>query len=85
MAEHHPTIDTFDPGQIAMRVEIPGVYDGIAAYLMRDGSWVNRFRLRDGWGERRAARTDEWIGKHGAGVRMANLDLLDADVERFNQ
>lgn len=67
----------FSTDDVALAIEIPGVYDGTAVYLMKDGSLVNRFRLTGGWGERRAARVDAWIAEHGEEFRSINMDLLD--------
>lgn len=69
----HPTIDTFDPAQVVTQVEIHGIYDGVCAYLMRDGSWVNRFRLDEGWGTARPAAVDAWIAEHGPAVAREAL------------
>ena len=46
-------------------IEIQGVYDGVCVWVMKDGTWVNRFRLPgyEGW-ERRAERVDAWIALH---------------------
>ena len=55
----------FDPDQIAHTIEICDVYDGVAVYVMKDGTWINRFRLPGGEGfESRAQRVDEWIAKY---------------------
>lgn len=70
----------FTTDDIALAIEIPGVYDGAAVYLMRDGTLVNRFR-HDGFGS--AARiyaADEWIAQHCNAIRARNADLLNPGV-----
>ena len=46
------------PDDVAMAYELPGVYDGVCAWLLKNGRLVNRFA---GEGSRREALTDEWI------------------------
>lgn len=72
---------TFTTDQVALAIEIPGVYDGTCVWLLKDGTLVNRFSSWPGFG-RRAARVDEWIAEHGAAVRAGNADLLDEDWGR---
>lgn len=54
---------------IAELIEIQGVYDGVSAYHMKDGTYVNRWAatLEDWPGDagiqRRFERTEEWIAK----------------------
>lgn len=51
-------------GEILLAIQMQGVYDGVAAYLMEDGSIINRF---DGpeWPDRLRAKADEWIEGNG--------------------
>ena len=67
-----PTTD-----DIALGIEIPGLYDGTAVWLLKDGTLVNRFRSVPGWSGRTIAAVDEWITKHGDQIRRDNADLLD--------
>lgn len=67
---------TFTSDDIALDVEIPEIYDGVAIYLLRDGQMVNRFAGQNGWGNR-AARVDEWIAAHGDSLRANNIGLID--------
>ncbi|UCZ88645.1 hypothetical protein [Gordonia sp. WA4-43] len=63
---------------IAIAVEIRGVYDGTSAYLMKDGTWRNRW---DGLGlPKRQRATADWIEQNGEAFREANRDLLDEDA-----
>lgn len=62
---------------IAVGIEIPGVYDGIAVWLLKDGRLVNRFRQAPGWPAYRVKAADEWIASHGQTCRKANADLLN--------
>lgn len=71
--------ETFTCDDIALLVEIPGLYDGTAVYLLKDGRLVNRFAHAGGWGGL-SARVDEWIARHGDAVRRNNSDLLDASA-----
>lgn len=71
----------FTTDDIALAVEIPGLYDGTAVYLLKNGELVNRFRSY-GWGGRRAVAADEWIAAHGDQLRANNADLLDGAVDR---
>lgn len=64
----------FTTDEIALAIEIPGVYDGTSAYLMKDGTIVNRWNIR-GFHSRRVA-TQQWIDQHGDAFREANRDLL---------
>ncbi len=63
---------TFTTDQVALAIEIPGVYDGTCVWLLKDGTLVNIL----GWGHR-AARVEEWIAEHADAVRAQNADLLD--------
>ncbi|ANA85530.1 hypothetical protein PBI_BLUEBERRY_68 [Gordonia phage Blueberry] len=66
----------FTIDDIAIAVEIPGVYDGTSAYLLTDGTWRNRW---DGLSlPRRQQATAAWIEQHGDAFREANRDLLEA-------
>lgn len=66
----------FTIDDIALAVEIPGVYDGTACWLLKDGRLINRFTGKTGWGKR-AQRVDEWIARHGEQLRANNQDLLN--------
>jgi hypothetical protein len=46
--------------EIAYGIEIPGVYDGVAVWVLKDGTMINRFAGEPGY-ERRAARIQEYI------------------------
>lgn len=70
----------FTTDQIALAVEIPGLYAGTCVYLMRDGALINRF-AQERWGGRLQAATDKWIAEHGGELRRRNADLLDDGVE----
>ncbi|ANA86925.1 hypothetical protein SEA_DELIAN_69 [Gordonia phage Delian] len=66
----------FTTDDIAIAVEIPGVYDGTSAYLLKDGTWRNRW---DGLAlPRRQQATAAWIEQNGDTFREANRDLLDS-------
>jgi hypothetical protein len=65
---------------IALGIELPGVYDGIAVWLLRDGTLVNRFRQQPGRPAHRIKATDEWIANHGDTCRKAHTDMLDRPV-----
>lgn len=68
----------FTTDQIALAVEIPGLYDGTAVYLLKDGTLVNRFRQDpDYWPAHRISAADKWIADHGDALRTANADLLE--------
>lgn len=41
-------------------IEIQGVYDGVAVWVLKDGTMVNRFAGEPGY-ERRAARIQDYI------------------------
>ena len=70
-------VRAFTTDDIALFIELPGVYDGTAVYLLRDGSLVNRFR-HDGFGSAYHIRAaDEWIAQHGNQIRANNADLLN--------
>ena len=47
-----------DVENIAMRIEIRGIYDGVSVYKMKDGTLVNRWKPEDG---RRYTETQAWI------------------------
>lgn len=66
----------FTTDDIAIAIEIPGLYDGTACWLLKDGRLINRFAGQPGWGNR-AARVDEWIAQHGDSIRERNRDLLE--------
>ena len=70
----------FTTDDIALAVEIPGLYDGTAVYLLKSGELVNRFRRSPGWSSRHIAGADEWIAKHGDNLRANNADLLNPEV-----
>lgn len=66
--------DTFTTDDIALAIEIPGVYDGTSCWLLRDGRIVNR------WVRGPRARyeaTQRWIDANGEALRAANSDLID--------
>lgn len=64
----------FTTDDIALLIEIPGVYDGTSAYLLKDGRLVNRW---DGTPmARRRAATQAWLDQHGEALRVQNADLL---------
>lgn len=46
--------------EIAYGIEIRGVYDGVAIWVLKDGTWLNRFAGEPGY-ERRAARIQAYI------------------------
>ncbi len=48
----------FPPDTIC--IEIRGVYDGVSAYLLPDGAYVNRWKPEDG---RRYTATEDWIAR----------------------
>ena len=50
-----PSDDEIDHG-----IEIRGIYDGVAVWVLKDGTWLNRFAGEPGY-ERRAARIQKWI------------------------
>ena len=62
---------------IALGIEIRGLYDGTAVWLLKDGTLVNRMAAM-GW-HSRAKAVDEWIAKFGDQIRRDNADLLTAD------
>lgn len=68
----------FTTDDIVCAYEIPGLYDGTAVYLLRDGTLVNRFAGAP-WPTRLIARVDEWIAQHGDAIRELWLwaDELD--------
>lgn len=74
------SVPEFTTDDIALAVEITGLYDGTAVYLLKDGTLVNRFEGQNGWGNR-AQRVDEWIAKHGNQLRANNQDLLNPGWE----
>jgi hypothetical protein len=53
---------------IAYGIEIRGVYDGVAVWVLKDGTMVNRFADEPGY-ERRAARIQEYIDFHESAER----------------
>lgn len=63
--------------EIAVAVVIPGLYDGTAVYLMKDGTFVNRFRRDGTWPARKVRAADTWILMNGSRFREANRDLLE--------
>lgn len=62
--------------EIALAIEIRGLYDGAAVYLLRDGTLVNKFRGKN-WGGHYEAAADEWIAKYGEELRRSHIHLLD--------
>lgn len=62
---------------IALCVEIRGVYDGTAVYLLKDGRILNRFRQSAGWSSRKILAVDEWIARHGDALRANNSAMLN--------
>lgn len=69
----------FTSDDIALLVEIPGVYDGCSAYLLRDGRLVNRWDSVPGFAGRERA-TQEWLERNGDALRTANADLLNPEA-----
>ncbi len=69
-----------NPDDIALAIEIRGIYDGTAVYLMRDGTLVNRFAGNPNWSARRVQAADDWIARHGDRIRRDNADLLDGQI-----
>lgn len=74
------TARAFTTDDIALGIELPGVYDGIAVWLLKDGTLVNRFRQSAGWSAHRIKAADEWIANHGETCRKAHADMLDAEA-----
>lgn len=73
-------VRAFTTDDIALFIELPGVYDGTAVYLLRDGSLVNRFR-HDGFGSAYHIRAaDKWITDHGKRFRACHTELLNPGV-----
>lgn len=72
---------SFTTDDIALAVEIRGVYDGTAVYLLKDGRLINRFRCSNGWSEFRINAADSWIAEHGEQLRADNQDLLNPGGE----
>lgn len=68
---------TFTTDDIALGIEIRGIYDGTAVWLLKDGTLVNRFRQVPGWSSRTITAVDEWIAKYGGEIRANSADLLD--------
>jgi hypothetical protein len=56
-----PSDDEIDHG-----IEIQGLYDGVAVWVLKDGTWINRFADMPGY-EHRAARIQEWIDEQMQG------------------
>ena len=54
--------------EIAYGVEIPGLYDGVAYWVMKDGSRVNRWAGIEGY-ERRAAAVQKVMDANGRAGR----------------
>lgn len=67
----------FTTDDVALAVELPGIYDGTCLWLLKDGSYVNRFRQTPGWQAWRITRVDQWIAEHGELFRADNTDLLE--------
>ncbi len=65
---------SFTTEDIALAIEIPGVYDGTSCWLLKDGRLVNRWADSPWSGRYRA--TQEWIDAHGDELRATNVDLL---------
>ena len=64
----------FTADDIAVAIELPGVYDGTSVYLLKDGTYRNRWDGTTITHRKIAAR--EWIERHGDSFREANRDLL---------
>lgn len=47
-------------GDVDYGIEIPEIYDGVAVWVLKDGTRVNRFANWSGW-EHRAARVQAWL------------------------
>lgn len=69
----------FTTDDVALAIEIRGVYDGTCVWLLKDGSYVNRFAGQPGWPASLVARVDAWIAQHGDQIRHTNQDLLDTN------
>lgn len=60
---------------IALGIEIRGIYDGICCWLMTDGRIINRFD--DGeWPRGMREATQRWIDANSDALRAANADLI---------
>ena len=70
---------TFTTDDIALGIEIPGVYDGVCCWLLKDGRIVNRFERGP---SARYEATQRWIEANGAALRADNTDLLTAEAGR---
>lgn len=67
---------------IALCIEIQGVYDGTAVYVFKDGTLVNRFRNNPAyWGSAMIRAADEWIEDNGPQIIAENADLLTKGTE----
>ena len=68
----------FTTDDIALGVEIRGVYDGVSVWLLKDGRVINRWEAEV---SRRADRTRQWIEDNEDQLRRNNADLLNPDVK----
>ena len=66
----------FTTDDIVCAYEIPGVYDGTSAYLLKDGTIVNRWAHVRGFCARRKA-TQHWIDQHADQIRATWSDELE--------
>lgn len=73
------TVSNFTTDDVALAIEIQGLYDGTCVWLLKDGRYINRFAGKPGWPASLIARVDAWIAQHGDQVRADNRDLLDTD------
>lgn len=68
---------------IEMLIELPGVYDGVSVYQMKDGTYVNRWDAvleqypGDVGVEWRRARAQEWIEARIAAIEEAKRQMTE--------
>lgn len=53
---------------IAYGIELPAVYDGVAVWVLNDGTLINRFAGMAGF-EHRAAKVQEYIDFHTSAAK----------------
>lgn len=67
---------------IELLIELPGVYDGVSVYQMKDGTYVNRWDAvleqypGDLGVERKRAMAQEWIEARIAAVEEAKRQMV---------